>query len=1246
VRVDEDRAAGGGDGELSVADVAEARWGVRPESAIERFDLPGWVYEQQVETTCPRCQGVLHSLRKSYESGGRTYRYVAVVCPGCPASFTLTDLGMTTSAELLAHHPARVQASGDDRAAPEVVVGDTSVGGVAYGMWGVRPPLAVARYSQPGWRYLHETEVPCAHCHTLVHALYRIYQQLGQPRVQAALVCPACPATFTTRQLKVSRGLVLGDLRADIVAAQPATNPPQPGSDTPGLSPRPSTPAGRRRGQPRPTAPGTPPRSVPATGTTLSAGPPTSSRPTQPGVQIRPVRASTIPALAAAVTSAAPAPARDRRTGLGPTRAVTVTPPTEQRLLHWCKTTDPEFTLPNLPTGTDIRVLLPAGAAFDGARQRLAAAGAAFRSVAYWVEQEIITTVDPNGGDNREGRVAPLSAATALTALGGIGSEWGVATEDQPAYDARDAFEKIWDTHTEIDPPESPVFLPAADVVPAAWLDYLPFPQLNPAQAQAAPAVLSSPEHLVITAPTGAGKTVIGMLAALRTILAEGRKAAWLVPQRSLTDELDRELEGWRAQGLRVERLSGEYSTDIEKVRAADLWVATTEKFEAICRASSLQAALGEVGCLVVDEIHLLGAAERGPLLEALLARVRGSDSPVRIVGLSATVSNADEIAEWLDGQLISTTWRPSRLTWQLPMIPAVSNRATDTALRAQVTVELTQRVTGEGGSVLVFCGTKPNVRATALALAQARGAHTAGVDPDDTDRVHQVCASVRIGLHYKDWEFKREAEARFRARDWDVLVATTTVAAGVNLPARAVIIRDTRVGLDELDVATVLQMFGRAGRISTGEYEGWAYLVTTELERANWQGALVDGYTVYSQIHASLPDHVLAEVLQGRITTVEHAEQWWLRTLSHHQGDEDTEPVTDAVKFLLDNDYLTNVTRPDGAIGIDVTDLGRLTARLMVNTRTGAHLRSALANYPPPHDPDTAEDALIWAVSMLVPDLAYAPVAEPYRPTVAAILKAGGHRDRIHAATAVTGLGAAVSTTPGDLARAALLLVARSPALFARPARMIAGVPANTLFPVLEQAPRYLAWLAAQGYLGTVHPWIAIVAADLGRRVRWRRCAPPRGAGRLLWMCEHLATPPQAGELVPRLWKSATARGITAPDWPHGTPPRDSPLTAPDYTILLRDRATSTDLAADIHGVAVSNALGATLVRWTGATTARHPVTRDESMAYPTPASGNPGNLATGAAVFTKRGDYKALGWLAEHYHAIAVHSAGNVDS
>ena len=953
-----------------------------------------------------------------------------------------------------------------------------------------------------------------------------------------------------------------------------------------------------------------------------------------PGMDCSPSPGSRIRAVSAGeVASWMLGTARDgsRRQGTGPVRVQVVKPPPETRRLYWRKIANPATVLPSLPAGTDVRVLLPAAPAFEQLGRRLADAGAEVRSVPHWVEEEIVSTVDPGSGD-----ALPLSVTVALTSAGGLHADWGSRVVDQPAYDARDAFEAMWDAHAATSQDEDQPYVPTAELVPGEWLGYLPYPTLNPAQAQAAPLVLGTGDHLVITAPTGAGKTVVGMLAVLRATLAEGRKAAWLVPQRSLTDELDRELETWRGKGLRVERLSGEYSVDVEKVREADLWVATTEKFEAMCRASSLQTALAEVGCMVVDEIHLLGAAERGPLLEALLARVRGVDSPVRIVGLSATVSNAGEIAEWLDGELVTTTWRPSRLTWQLPMIPASSDRKTDSDLRTRVAVDLVERVTGDGGSALVFCGTKPNVRATALAIAAARGQHVAGVHLDDIDRVHQLCAAARVGLHYKDWEFKREAETRFRDRDWDVLVATTTVAAGVNLPARAVVVRDTRVGLDDLDVATVLQMFGRAGRVGAGEREGWAYLITTENERANWQGALVDGYTVYSQIHDTLPDHVLAEILQGRITSVEDAEQWWLRTLCHHQGDEDTEPVTDAVDFLLDAGYLTGVTRPDQTDGVAVTELGKLTARLMVGTRVGAQLRADLATLPVPDDPDTAEDWLIYAVATLVPELAGAPVAEPLRPTVATIRKAGGRRDLISSTTAVTGLGAATAIEPGDLAQAALQLVARSPELFARPSRTIAGIPAGTLYPVLEAAPRYLGWLGAQGYLATVHPWIAIVAADLGRRVRWRRCAPPRGAGRLLWMCEHMAGPPATNELVPQLWIAATSRGITAPDWPHATPPRHCQLTPADYTALLRERTTGIELTITGGRVRATNAITGALTAWTGRTTQTLPIVGTASTECPPQHPDDATNAPTGAAVFTKRGDHITTGWLADHYASV----------
>ncbi|MFM9448841.1 helicase-related protein [Streptomyces acidiscabies] len=302
------------------------------------------------------------------------------------------------------------------------------------------------------------------------------------------------------------------------------------------------------------------------------------------------------------------------------------------------------------------------------------------------------------------------------------------------------------------------------------------------------------------------------------------------------TDELDRELQLWRRRGLRVVRLTGEAAVDSGLIQAADVWVATTEKFEAICRAGSLRDALAEVDCLVVDEIHLLGDPVRGAVLEALLARVWEDGAGARIVGLSATVANADEVAEWLGARLVRTAWRPTRLTWQLPVLSTADEAdwAARAAVRTEAAVRIARGVGADGGSVLVFCGSKRRVRATALALASDRGVPTAGVDADDAELVERLCTKAGVRLHYRDWPYKRDAEQAFRAREADILVATSTVAAGVNLPARAVIVADTTIGLDRAEVSMVQQMFGRAGRIGAGEREVWAFLLADPGERAH----------------------------------------------------------------------------------------------------------------------------------------------------------------------------------------------------------------------------------------------------------------------------------------------------------------------------------------------------------------------------------------------------------------------------
>ncbi|MFX0581076.1 DEAD/DEAH box helicase [Nocardia nepalensis] len=887
--------------------------------------------------------------------------------------------------------------------------------------------------------------------------------------------------------------------------------------------------------------------------------------------------------------------------------------------IMWMKICDPDTALPPFPAGTDVRVLIPTGASFAGLRESLLAQGIPYREVRFLREQEVIHDTNPQ------------RRLTATIGISGRATRSSHPLTGATAEAARDGFELMWHDHARaavlsIRP------VPAEEIVPSEWVRFLPHPVMNPAQAEAIPHIVGSDDHLIVAAPTGAGKTVIGMVGVLRTVLEQGKKAAWLVPQRSLTEELNRELDSWRSRGLRVERLSGEHRVDAERIRAADLWVTTTEKFEALSRTTSMRPALAEVGCLVVDEIHLLGDESRGSFLEAILARVRDDGSRIRIVGLSATVANADQLASWLQARTVRVGWRPTQLTWQLPTVPNHADWGVTEAAKIRLTASIVNAVADGDGSVLVFCGSKRGVRRTALIIAASRGADVFNVDPDDLDAVYAICQTAKIGLHYKGWEHKKEAEQGFRTRELDVLVATSTVAAGVNMPARAVVVQDTEVGMKPIDVATVQQMFGRAGRLGAGERQGWAFLLVNETERTTWQRKLLAGFRVNSQIHSSLSEHLLAEAIQGRIRSVRDAERWWKQTLSYYQGRHDTAPLRQAVRFLRDSEFVQR-DHASAADGFIPTELGTVTGRLMVSPTVCQKLRQVLSAISVPESADVAEAEIIDALATHVPQLAHAAVSEALKSRVLHLKWARGIIDSrpngfegshpLDDATAVY--------APGDLARAAMLAVANSPKAFRRDARTIGGIPYSTMSPVLEEAPRYLHWLGCQGFLSTVHPWVAIVAADLGRRIRWRKCQPQRGSGRLLWMVEQMATPAYAEDIVPDIWTAATNRGLTNPDWAETGRPNGCQLNQSDYATLLKDRVTGSEIALFDDRVEASCATAATLIVWSGSNCVAAPAPQGSIMVLRAtlPESRSP----AGAALFTRRGDYRATGWLSTYH-------------
>ena len=404
--------------------------------------------------------------------------------------------------------------------------------------------------------------------------------------------------------------------------------------------------------------------------------------------------------------------------------------------------------------------------------------------------------------------------------------------------------------------------------------------------------------------------------------------------------------------------------------------------------------------------------------------------------------------------------------------------------------------------------------------------------------------------------------------------------------------------------------------------------MITDERERAGWQAKLVAGHTVRSQILGSLPDHVLGEAVQQQrhtFLTARDAEQWWVHTLAYHQGRRSTAALHQAVGFL---DAARDADRRRGGERrLKPTELGRLTARLMVPAADSDHLRQALRGAAVPASADQAEAMLAGILATTVPKLARARVSDDAKTALARLLTAYDGEER--------GAEPSARERPaaGDLARAALLTVANAPGAFHPAVRQIGGVPYPAMYQVLEEAPRYLHWLACQGLFGTIHPCWAIVAADLEFRIAWRMLQPPRGAGRLLWACEQMATQADAAQVVPQLWRAARARGHGSPDWPGTARPAGCRLDAAGYLTFLDDRATTAAIEITDGVVTARAPTGSVLAVWTGPEYQVTPVKRGSAVArLPAPGSGDPAAGRSGAAVFTWRGDYCATGWLAAY--------------
>ena len=379
--------------------------------------------------------------------------------------------------------------------------------------------------------------------------------------------------------------------------------------------------------------------------------------------------------------------------------------------------------------------------------------------------------------------------------------------------------------------------------------------ELYPPQAEAVEAGVTEGESVLASIPTASGKTFVAEMAMLSSV-QRGGKALYIVPLRALASEKKAEFERWEEFGVDVGVSTGNYESSGEWLSSRDVIVATSEKVDSLIRNNAPW--VSELSCVVADEVHLVDDSHRGPTLEVTLGKLRKINPGLQVVALSATVGNADEVAEWLDATLVESDWRPIDLKMGVHYGNAVSfddgsQREVPVGKGDRKTNALVADALDEGGSSLVFVNSRRNAEAAAKRLKDVTAryltpeeegelAELAGEirDVSDTETSDTLanCVAKGAAFHHAGLaaDHRSLVEDAFRDRLVKTVSATPTLAAGVNTPSRRVVVRDWKRydgefgGMKPLDVLEVHQMMGRAGRPGLDPY-GEAVLLAKDYD-------------------------------------------------------------------------------------------------------------------------------------------------------------------------------------------------------------------------------------------------------------------------------------------------------------------------------------------------------------------------------------------------------------------------------
>jgi len=503
--------------------------------------------------------------------------------------------------------------------------------------------------------------------------------------------------------------------------------------------------------------------------------------------------------------------------------------------------------------------------------------------------------------------------------------------------------------------------------------------ELYPTQREISERGLVSEGNFVLAAPTASGKTLAAEIV-MNEELEKGGKIVYLVPLRSLAyekyEEFSRVFDKW---SVRVS--IGDYDSSDEPLGKHDLIVMTYEKFDSLQRHRS--SWLSSVSLLVLDEVHYVGDPSRGPTLEMAVSKFMHENQSRRIA-LSATITNLEEIADWLQAVPIRVDWRPVPLRVGMYVEGKLIYPDGEERLEGEGIIPLLRKCLVEGGQAIVFY----NRRSDAVSWAEKLASHfnmsgelleEVNLSSYGSSKLLEKLSNVMrrgVAFHHAGlpFELRRAVERAFKRGSVRILTATPTLAAGVNLPARTVIVSsymryNPKLGrMTPISIMEFWQMAGRAGRPGYDPY-GEAYIIAKRSEAKRvFEYISSEPEPISSNLHDTslLKNHLLALIASMEPISSGEILDIFKRTLLYIQGGDKF--LRRTIPFLLDSlkeaGFLQEVRNSYRA-----TSLGRRISELYIDTSSAQMMIEALDELNKRYKVEDVELPVLHLLCML-PDM------------------------------------------------------------------------------------------------------------------------------------------------------------------------------------------------------------------------------------------------------------------------------------